>query len=330
MGIKSKISRFFIKSNGIKQFQKTIDRESQLLEIENSIKSNEDSPTRFEIVFESIKHPPEKVGLFNSISTMRKIPSIMRNINKSLTSIIENPTHPKFTISKTLLQEFEKYAKSLGIAAIGYTKLPRNLIFKNKAVLHDNAIVLSFEMDKDKIELAPSAKTSSMIMKTYDDLGKCSNKLTEYLRKQGYSAHAGHPLGGLVLYPPLAELAGIGYHGRHGLIITPEHGSRVRLTAIYTNIENLPFSKENPHEWIKDFCGKCGRCIRKCPGFAIYDKPIIHENGIITHVENENCFPVFLDYHACTICVKECPFSRLDYKKLEKQYRTKTLNPDLI
>lgn len=330
MGIKSKILRFFMKSIGVKQFQKIIDTESRLLEIENSIKSNDDSPTRFEIVFESIKYPPEKVGLFNSISSMRKIPSNMRNMKKSLTSIIENPPNPKSTISEHLLQEFENYAKSLGIAAIGYIKLPRNLIFKNKAVLHDNAIVLSLEMNKEKIELAPSVKTSVMIMETYDNLGKCSNKLTDFLRKHGYSAQAGHPLGGLVLYPPLAELAGIGYRGRHGLIITPEHGSRVRLTAIYSNIENLPFSKGNPHGWIKDFCEKCGRCIRKCPGFAIYDKPIIHENGIITHIENENCFPVFLDYHACTICVKECPFSRLDYKKLEKQYRTKTINPDLI
>jgi len=121
MGIRSKISRFTLKSIGINQFQKINDMESQLSEIEKSIKSNEDSPIRFEIVSESIKHPPEKVALFNSISTMRFIPSNLRNIKKSLTSIIKNPPHPKSTISEYLLQEFERYAKSLGIAAIGYT-----------------------------------------------------------------------------------------------------------------------------------------------------------------------------------------------------------------
>ncbi|MHA2203334.1 MAG: 4Fe-4S dicluster domain-containing protein, partial [Candidatus Hodarchaeales archaeon] len=190
--------------------------------------------------------------------------------------------------------------------------------------------ILSMEMDREKIEKAPSLETADMIMRTYDDLGKASNQLTSILRQQGFSAQAGHPLGGLVLYPPLAELAGIGYHGKHGLIITPEHGSRVRLTAIYTNIENLPFTKENPHKWIHLFCQKCGRCIRKCPGFAIKEEPILHENGLITHVMNEYCFPVFLDYHGCSVCIKECPFSRVEYGKLRTQFNNRTVDPEII
>ncbi|MFX0209290.1 MAG: [Fe-S]-binding protein, partial [Candidatus Hodarchaeota archaeon] len=234
------------------------------------------------------------------------------------------------TISNEDLLEFEEYTKSLNISSIGYTKLPRKLIFKSKAVLHENAIVLSMKMDKEKIEKAPSSETADMIMQTYNDLGKASHKLTTFLRKKGFSAQAGHPLGGLVLYPPLAELAGIGYHGRHGLIITPEHGSRVRLTAIYTNIENLPFFNENRHEWIQHFCQNCERCIRKCPGFAIQEEPILHANGQLTHVKNEYCFPVFLEHHGCSICIKECPFSRVDYNKLKKQFINRAVDPEII
>ena len=33
-------------------------------------------------------------------------------------------------------------------ALIGYTKLPRPWIFQDKAVLYENAIVLTMEMDK--------------------------------------------------------------------------------------------------------------------------------------------------------------------------------------
>lgn len=315
---------------GVNQFQSIIEEEEKIAEMDSTIMGNENSPTRFEIVAEAIKYPHDKIKLFSSIRTMRNIPSNMRNINKSLTSVKENPEEPNTIISSELLLEFETYAKSIGVASIGYTKLPRGLIFKNKAVLHDNAIVLSLEMDKEKIELAPSSKTSAMIMKTYDSLGKASNKLTEFLRKHSYSAHAGHPLGGLVLYPPLAERAGIGYHGKHGLLITPEHGPRVRLTAIYTNIENLPFSENNAHGWIEHFCQKCGRCLRKCPGMAFYDDPIIHENGLITHIKNDFCFPVFLEYHGCSICIKECPFSRLDYKKLKKQFDEKNVDPEIV
>ncbi|MHA2328346.1 MAG: 4Fe-4S dicluster domain-containing protein [Candidatus Hodarchaeales archaeon] len=287
-------------------------------------------PARFEIVFETLKYPISQVKLFRSPRTIRIMPSNIKGINRSLTSINQNPTAPKSLIHPELLQEFEKYAESLGISSVGYTKLPRNLIFQDKAVLHDNAIVLSMEMDKEKIELAPNPKTASMIMKTYNDLGKASNQLTKFLRKHEYFAQAGHPLGGLVLYPPLAEQAGLGYHGKHGLIITPEHGPRVRLTAIYTNIENLPFAEENSHVWIRKFCQICGRCGRKCPGFAINNEPISNENGILTHIKNEFCFPVFLEYHGCTVCVKECPFSRIDYKKLKKQFQGQTIDPEIV
>ena len=321
---------FLMTTVGVRQYQKLIEEESRLSNLESVVISVDDSPERFEILFEAVKYPLNQLKLFSSPRTMRVMPSNIKNIKRSLTSLNQNPSIPRSTITTELLEEFETYAKSLGVSSIGYTKLPRKLIFKSKAVLHDNAIVLSMEMDKEKIELAPSSKTATMIMKTYDDLGKVSNKLTDFLRGNGYSVQAGHPLGGLVLYPPLAEKAGIGNHGKHGLIITPENGPRVRLTAIYTNIENLPFPEKNPHSWINDFCLKCGRCYRKCPGFAIFDTPISHENGLLTHIQNDLCFPVFLEYHGCSICIKECPFSRVDYYKLKKQFNTETIDPEMI
>ncbi|UCE12882.1 MAG: epoxyqueuosine reductase [Candidatus Heimdallarchaeota archaeon] len=330
MGLKARMMRLMMESIGKRQYQKLVEREAQFAELENVLLSEKNSPERFEIVTESLEYPFEKTKLFYSVKTMRIMPSNFRNIKKSITSIDQNPSVPQAKIPDHLLQEFHEYAKSLGVSSIGYSKLPRKLIFKNKAVLHDNCIVLSMEMNKEKIEKAPSSETANMIMRTYDDLGKASNQLTAYLRGQGFSAQAGHPLGGLVLYPPLAELAGIGYHGIHGLIITPEHGPRVRLTAIYTNIENLPFTEKNPHEWIGFFCAKCGRCARKCPGIAFFDEPASHKNGFITHIRNEFCFPVFLEYHGCTVCIKECPFSRVDYNKLKKHFNTQTVDPDLI
>ncbi|UCG04567.1 MAG: epoxyqueuosine reductase [Candidatus Heimdallarchaeota archaeon] len=310
------------------QFQSILNKESKFSSHKNVIKSNKESPERFDIVLEGVKHYSRLP--ITSFRTMRVMPSNIKNIKRSLTTIDQNPVVSKKTITDEQLQAFENYAKSLGISSIGYIKLPRKLIFKDKAVLHENVIILSMEMDRDKIEKAPSSETAYMIMQTYDDLGKTSNRLTTFLRQEGFSVQAGHPLGGLVLYPPLAELAGIGYHGRHGLIITPENGPRVRLTAIYTSIENLPIAQGNPHEWIAHFCQTCGRCIRKCPGFAIQEEPTLHENGLLTHITNEYCFPVFLDYHGCSVCIKECPFSRMEYNKLKTQFDNRTLNPEMI
>ncbi|MHA2075911.1 MAG: hypothetical protein ACW97X_14925, partial [Candidatus Hodarchaeales archaeon] len=119
MGVKTRITKALMGSMGVRQFQQLIKKETQFTEIESSIKSNEESPTRFEIVFEAMKYPPDKIKLFSSIRTMRYLPSNMKNINKSLTSVKENPKAPKTEISGELIQEFETYAKSLGIASIG-------------------------------------------------------------------------------------------------------------------------------------------------------------------------------------------------------------------
>ena len=44
-----------------------------------------------------------------------------------------------------------------------------------------------------------------MVHETYDQLGIAANRIARHLRSLGYSAQAGHPLGGLAVYPPLAQ-----------------------------------------------------------------------------------------------------------------------------
>ncbi|MHA2214107.1 MAG: 4Fe-4S dicluster domain-containing protein, partial [Candidatus Thorarchaeota archaeon] len=131
-----------------------------------------------------------------------------------------------------------------------------------------------------------------------------------FLRQHGYAAQADHPLGGLVLYPPLAQKAGIGWVGKHGVLITPEFGPRVRLAAVYTSIQNLPFSETNEHGWIGEYCKICGLCIKQCPPKAILENNVRHETGIITNIIQQDCFEYFIQFYGCSVCVKACPFSK--------------------
>ena len=164
-----------------------------------------------------------------------------------------------------------------------------------------------------------------MIMETYDSLGKAANKVTDFLRKHGYSAMAGHALGGMAQYPPLAQKAGLGWIGKHGLLITPEFGPRLRLAAVYTSIENLPFSESNEHEWIADYCECCGVCARRCPPKAIYETPIVHSPERVTHIDREACFPYFIEHYGCSICIKVCPFNRRDYSDIKDRFETRAV-----
>ncbi len=241
----------------------------------------------------------------------------------AIKSIEDNKENYQHSITTEQLADFKEYAKTLGIDDIGFTKIPRELIFKERAICYDNAIILIKEMDKDAISKAPSIKTLKSVFETYDTLGILTNKLTNYLRENNFYAQASHPLGGLVLYPPLAQKSGLGWLGKHGLLITPKFGSRQRISAIFTSIDNLPYSQKNDHKWIEQFCDNCNKCVRKCPPKAILDNPIIHPSKRETHIDRDKCLPYFNKNYGCSICLKECVFSNIDYNIIKTKFKKK-------
>ena len=195
------------------------------------------------------------------------------------------------------MDELRRFANSAGADEIGFTPVPQKWVFQDTAIRYTQAIVLVMEMDKARMDKAPSRDTAVMVHETYNQLGQVSNQIADWLRERGYAAHAGHPLGGMALYPPMAQAAGLGWRGISGLLITPQFGPRVRLAAVFTEIENLPVHAGDEHAWVLDFCENCRRCIRDCPPDAFYDEPIQHENGLVTVLDNKRCFPYFMAYH---------------------------------
>ena len=274
------------------------------------------SPTRFEIPFEAMKLLEERKDIeIWHIFPVRRLLSIIKNIHQSVDSIANNPNQPVTKASTEFLEKLREYTLSLGVGQFESVKLPHDLIFQEFGVLCARA---RMEMSKDLIDKAPSQATMNMVFGTYDDLGIAANKIAEFLREQGYATQADHPLGGLVLFPPLAQKAGIGWVGKHGLLINPEFGSRVRLAAIYTNIENLPFTELNNHGWIEEYCKMCGLCAKQRPPKAIWYEPITHETGRVTHISQQDCFEYFAQFYGCSVCIKVCPFSQTNsYDKLK-------------
>jgi epoxyqueuosine reductase QueG len=303
---------------------KWFDLERSLASLENVCHPAENSPEKSWPDPDKIPNGGEVPFSLKNISIVgHSLRSSIREGVKAIKSIRENPKSGERSIKASELKEFEAFTKSKGIGAIGYTKLPPHLIFKDRAVLYDAAIVLIMEMNRAAIQKAPSTDTFRMVMSTYDKLGKTTNLLTEKLRTMGYQAQASHPLGGLVLYPPLAVLAGMGWFGRHGLLITPQFGPRQRIAAIFVNINNLPISEGNDHAWIEEFCGQCGRCIKKCPASAILEQPVAHKSGRETHIVREKCLPLFVNRQGCTICVKECVFAGGNYNDIREKFKAR-------
>lgn len=239
---------------------------------------------------------------------------------KSARSIKNNPYTGKKRIDPATLKELEDYARSLGIAEIGYSEVNTRYIFRGFRILYKNAIVLAIAMDKEKIKLAPSIPSFIEVFRTYYAVGVVVNKVAEFLREHGYNAHAGPAVGGDVNYIPIAIDAGLGFSGKNGLLITKNNGPRVRLAAVYTDIENLPFSKGNPYTWVRDYCSECNVCIQKCPVGAIYAEPKMLAGGGPAFIDHTKCAKPFSNDNGCTLCIKYCPFSYADYEKMKEKW----------
>ena len=255
------------------------------------------------------------------LKTLAKVVSTAINVRKSYRAASNNSLNVKTLANEKLIKELVQYAKYLGALDIGFVKVNPQYIFKNSTILYDNAIVITMEMGRVAIDQAPSKETGHEVHKTYNELGIIVNKSAKFLREKGYGAQSGPALGGDVNYVLLAQEAGLGAIGAHGLLISPNVGPRQRIAAVYTSIENLPITEENEHFWVKEFCAKCRKCARVCPTNAIFEQPQNDYNDTLKYIDCTKCAVAFARQSGCSVCIKECTFNKTDYKKIKNSFK---------
>ncbi len=274
--------------------------------------------------------PKEKISMVNlsakqKLKVMSKALPLFTNmqIGARMYDGKFKPTHSE--AGSEFLVELEEIARNLGAKDIGYVKVPRYAIFKDKGLPCEYAVIFTVEMDKEEIDTAPSFECQVEVMEGYKNMAMISKKLAQFMRKCGYAAYPGTALGGITDYPHLAELAGLGAIGYHGLLISPGEGARLRINTIYTNISNLPTldaqEKENEHLWVRDFCAMCKKCIRQCPVDAIFDQPEARGDGGMQTIDHAACREYFTSNYGCGVCLAVCPFSQVGYEKIKTTFK---------
>ena len=102
-------------------------------------------------------------------------------------------------------------------------------------------------------------------------LDQITFRMAGHIQSNGYRAlpiHASPQLGekrwhGAISHKAVARGAGLGWIGESLLLITPQHGPRVRLATILTD---MPLSPGPP---MPRSCGVCRVCITVCPAKAL-------------------------------------------------------------
>ncbi|MFT7684314.1 tRNA epoxyqueuosine(34) reductase QueG [Moritella dasanensis] len=139
---------------------------------------------------------------------------------------------------------------------------------------------------------------------------------------------------GPLLERPLAEKAGLGWTGKHSLILNKEAGSWFFLGEI---LINLPLPIDKP---IENQCGKCTACLQICPTQAIVEPYSVDANRCISYLTIELFGPIPAQYrplignriYGCDDCQLICPWNRFAAITGEKDFhpRSNLHSPELL
>lgn len=126
-----------------------------------------------------------------------------------------------------------------------------------------------------------------------------------------------------VLERPIAQLAGIGWNGKHTLTVSRSAGCWFFLGELYTD---LPLPPDEPE---RDHCGRCQACLEICPTGAIVAPYELDARRCISYltIEFKGSIPEPLRplmgnrIYGCDDCLLVCPWNRFATTTRESDFQ---------
>ena len=229
---------------------------------------------------------------------------------------------------RILSRHIKETAYFLRADAVGICELPPYAVYRHNIdfrdlqsvgipleVNHKYAIAILVDQDWRTNEAFSGHDwiSNAMSMLAYSNSGFIAIILAEYIRRLGYPARANYAANYQIVLPPILLWAGLGEMSRIGdCVLHPFLGPRFKGAVVTTD---MPLAIDKPIDFgLQDFCSKCKKCARECPGGALSlgDKEM-HNGYEKWPLDVEKCTKMRVGNQkgsGCGTCMKVCPWNK--------------------
>ncbi|PCI71074.1 MAG: tRNA epoxyqueuosine(34) reductase QueG [Gammaproteobacteria bacterium] len=215
------------------------------------------------------------------------------------------------------LREFPEklHANTCRVISLRYDYLPENPNFNQVLENQDLANISRYALGRDYHKLM--RKKLSRLCKNLSDI--CNDQNNTKLDYRVFVDSAP------VLETSFAEKSGLGWKGKHTLVINKDAGSWFFLGEIFIN---LPLAIDEP---VENLCKDCVACLSICPTQAIIAPYKVDARRCISYltIENKSAIPIeFREMignrvYGCDDCQLVCPWNRYASSNVNNDFKSK-------
>jgi len=191
---------------------------------------------------------------------------------------------------------------------------------------YPRAVTIGMRLQDSLVDLLPDDdKVAAILYKhsSYDvvniALDQIALRVANTLQREGFDAFPipaskrtdNDHISGIFSQKLAAHLAGLGWIGKSCLLITPEHGPRVRWVTILTDAPLHPTGSPMEQQ-----CGKCTACVDICPQHAFTGRSFHRNEPREARYDAGACDRYFKELEksrgvaVCGLCLWVCPHGR--------------------
>jgi len=192
---------------------------------------------------------------------------------------------------------------------------------------YPRAVVMGIVLQDSLVDLLPEREDRAAAMlyrhNGYDVVNQTLDQIAlaaaNIIQRAGYAALPvpaskranDEKIAGVFSHKIAAHLAGLGWIGKSCLLVTPDHGPRVRWVTVLTDAPLKPTGGP-----MTERCGSCAECTDACPIHAITGRAFTENESREARLDAAACDGYFREIErtrevaVCGMCLYICPYGR--------------------